>query len=360
MTTPDLTAGTLPQDLPRDLPPAGAPPEAETPPGEKDSRRRRKVLLIVLLGTLVSLLLIIALWYLIFRKPISILPIPPAPQAEVPAFSRAIYDLTQPLSVAVTADGGRLFVTQSAGTQETLMLDAGGTRLGVLKPPSTITGHATQQFVALDPVSGQVYASDRMAGAVYVYSAQGAFERRFEPGVALPGWQPLALAFDAKGDLFVSDVGGAAVRIHEFGRDGKLVRDFGATAGLSFPNGLAIDGSGRLYVSDTNNGRLLVFDSSGAQVGVVGRGPAAGELGLPVGIVIDDRDRVFVVDSVSQAVQVYRVLQAGQRGPAYLASFGREGTVDGAFEFPNGIALDARGRVYVADWNNNRVQVWSY
>ena len=44
----------------------------------------------------------------------------------------------------------------------------------------------------------------------------------------------------------------------------------------------------------------------------------------------------------------------------YLARFGREGTVDGTFEFPNGIAIDGRGRLYVTDWNNDRLQMWSY
>lgn len=359
MTTPDLTAGTLPRELPLDVPPAETPP-AEAPSAEEERRRRRKVLLLILLGALVLLLLIIALWYFIFRKPISVLPIPPAPQDEVPGFSLAVYDLTKPLSVAVTPDGARMFVTQGEGSQETLVLDGHGSKLSVLKPPATITSRATQQFLAIDPITSEVYASDRMAGAVYVYSALGTFERRFEPGSSLPGWQPLALAFDAKGNLYISDVGGASTRIHEYGRDGKLVRDFGTPGTLTFPNGIAVDKAGQVYVTDTNNGRLVVFDPSGTQKGVISRGPAAGELGLPVGIAIDENDRVFVVDSVAQAVQVYRVLKTGDRGPTYLASFGKEGTADGAFEFPNGIALDARGHVYVADWNNDRVQVWSY
>jgi sugar lactone lactonase YvrE len=59
-------------------------------------------------------------------------------------------------------------------------------------------------------------------------------------------------------------------------------------------------------------------------------------------------------------VRVYRVGDAEHPSPGYLGSFGQEGLRDGNFEFPNGIAVDNRGRVYVTDRENNRVQVWSY
>lgn len=353
--TAKTAAATAAPGTTAEVPPVEAPPVDD----EARRRRRRRWILLALLAALVAVLLAIVLWYLIFRRPLP-LPIPPGPENEVPAFSYALYDVTKPLSVAVGSDGTRVYVTQGDGTQETVMFDSRGTRLGVLKPPSTVTAHATQLYLAIDPLSGEVYASDRMAGQIYVYAADGTFAGRFNPGNAFDGWQPLALAFDSQGHLYVADAGGTLQVVHEFDRYGALVRNFGIATGLSFPNGLAVDGDGNLYVSDTNDGRLIVFDASGTQVGVVGRGPAAGELGLPVGIAIDDAGRVFVVDSVSHAVQVYRTLAAGDRSPRYLASFGVEGTANGAFEYPNGIALDARGHVYVADWNNDRVQVWSY
>ncbi len=351
-------ATALPADAPVDRPSgAGAPPMA--PPAGSETRRRRRAILLILLGLLVAVFLGIALWYLIFRLPLP-LPIPPGPQDQSPSYAYAIYDLTKPLSVAVSTDGGRIYVTQGEGTQETLMLDGRGNRLGMLAPPATITTHATQLYLAVDPTTGKVYASDRLAGQVYVYAPDGTYERRFNPGDALAGWQPLALAFDANGNLYVSDAAGTIQRVHEFAPDGTLVRDFGTTAGLDFPNGIAVDDAGNVYVSDTNAGRMLVFDASGTQVGVVGRGPAAGELGLPVGIAIDASNRVFVVDSVAHDVQIYDVIAAGERSPKFLTSFGAEGTADGGFEYPNGVSVDGHGRVYVADWNNDRVQVWSY
>jgi DNA-binding beta-propeller fold protein YncE len=328
-------------------------------PEEEERRRRRRRVLLIALGILVALFLAIALWYLIFRKPLPF-PIPPAPDDQGPAFSYAVYEVVKPLGVAVNQDGTRIYLTQSDGSQETLILDGLGNRLGTLQPPETITSHATQLGVAVNPVSGEVYASDRLAGQIYVYDADGSYARRFDPGPELAGWQPLALAFDADGNLYVTDVAGLFHSVKQFSPDGRLLRTFGAPGVLNFPNGVAVDAAGYVYVSDTNDGRLIVFDAVGRQTGVISRGPTDEELGLPVGVAIDESDRVFVVDSVAHSIQIYRVMVPGDRSPQYLTTFGVEGTSDGAFEFPNGIAVDGRGRVFVADWNNDRLQVWSY
>jgi DNA-binding beta-propeller fold protein YncE len=345
MTAPSPTVDAVPDAL----------PQAD----DEERRRRRRLIVLIILGALVALFLAIALWYLIFRKPLPF-PIPPAPQDQAPTFSFAVYDVVKPLGVAVNAEGTRLYLTQADGDQATLVLDGLGNRVGTLAPPTTVTAHATQLYVAVNPLTGEVFASDRMAGQVYVYDTDGAYARRLDPGSELAGWQPLALAFDQDGNLYVTDVAGLYHSVREFAPDGRLLRTFGGPGVLNFPNGVAVDDASYVYVSDTNDGRLIVFEPTGAQAGVVSRGPTAAELGLPVGIAIDGADRLFVVDSVAHAVQIYGTFTAGDRAPEYFTSFGIEGTSDGAFEFPNGIAVDGRGRVYVADWNNDRLQVWSY
>jgi sugar lactone lactonase YvrE len=69
---------------------------------------------------------------------------------------------------------------------------------------------------------------------------------------------------------------------------------------------------------------------------------------------------VFVVDTTGNALLVYRVLDGDDRAPEYLGVVGGQGIGDGQFIYPNGAATDARGRVYVADTMNDRIQVWSY
>jgi DNA-binding beta-propeller fold protein YncE len=72
---------------------------------------------------------------------------------------------------------------------------------------------------------------------------------------------------------------------------------------------------------------------------------------------MDARDRLHVVDAVEQNVKVYDVSGAE---PLYLFTFGEWGKGDGQFNYPNDIAMDVTGRLYVADRENDRIQVWSY
>ena len=128
---------------------------------------------------------------------------------------------------------------------------------------------------------------------------------------------------------------------------------------MLFRSGVAFDSAGRIYVADSNHGRVLVFDAGGRQLATIPRGAAQSDLGLPRGMVVDREGLLYVVDTSAHAVQVYREL-GKDRTPAYVGRFGEQGTGDGAFEYPNAVAVDARGRVYVTDWRNDRIQVWSF
>ena len=72
---------------------------------------------------------------------------------------------------------------------------------------------------------------------------------------------------------------------------------------------------------------------------------------------LDDRNRLHVVDAVGQNVKVY---DFSADEPAFLFAFGSIGAQSGQFNYPNDVALDATGRVYIADRENNRIQVWTY
>ncbi|HEY6056749.1 MAG TPA: hypothetical protein VIV06_01900 [Candidatus Limnocylindrales bacterium] len=353
--SPDVSSTPLPVEAGPPIEEGGA--VASTVPRR---RRRARLALLALLASAAGVLLLFAGWYLITRKPVSELPLPGLAVEPVPHYSFSVYGVVAPTGVAVSPDGSRIYATQTEGDPVVLIFDGKGAKIGEARPPDSTGRSHVPVYLALQPSTGDLYVSDRPTGAIYVYSSEGVYRRTFEPPAGLRGWQPLGLAFDSQGGLVVTDVSGPFNTVHQFDANGQLVRTIGKEGQFNFPNGAAVDAAGNLYVTDSNNGRLVVFDPAGQQEGVIKRGPGAGDLGLPRGTAIDDAGRVYVVDTSGQGVQLYHVVDDEGGSPAYIGRFGRGGTADGAFQFPNGVAVDGRGRAYVTDWRNNRVQVWTY
>jgi len=323
--------------------------------------RKRKAKITALLIALVILALLFA-WYLMNRKPLSELP--GLSQAKVPHYEFSMYGTTQPLGVAANDSGDRVYVTESGGTRLVRVYDAKGKAVGTLSPPASTGGKGhLPMYVAINPTTQDVYVSDRFSSSIYVYDAKGKYLRTFAPkGKPLGRWAPLGLAFGQDGSLYVTDVRGTSGKEHRvvsFAPDGTLVRSLGAPGQLSFPNGIVVDSHGNIEVSDSNNGRLVVFNVAGTMLATISRGIGEGDLGLPRGAAVDDAGRLFVADTADHMVRVYTI-EKSKATPTYVGSFGAEGQLDGTFEYPNGVATDKRAHVYITDRENNRVQVWGY
>lgn len=359
MDSAQMTAGTLPADAGVEAP---TPPGVDEPvptPDEERRPSRRKLAILFGLMLVFLILLLVSVWYLVFRKPITELPSVVTPTT-MPAYQGSLYNLSRAQDTAVSADATRIVITQTGTSLETVVFDRQGNKLGVLAPPKDQVPTAHQMFVATDPATGEFWTTDRFNGVVAVYSSAGKFERLLDPGATLQNWQPLAIGIDKAGDVFVADVSNGPAVIHVFGPDGKELRSFGKDADLDHPNDIAVGGDGTVYVSDTGHGQLKVFDAAGAYVATVARGAADGNLGLPVGVAIDDQGKVLVVDSSGARVQAYAQYKAGQNTLDYINAFGEKGSGDAQLSFPNGLAADAQGRVYVADWGNDRLEIWGY
>lgn len=336
MTTPDFASEVVPE-----------PTAAEA---EERRKRRRKIILVLLLAAAILLVLLL-LW---IRGGGNGLPGIGAP-ADLPRYSFSIYGVVRPLGVAVSPSGDRVYVSESDGPRLVHVFDRDGKQLGTLEPPGASGPLHVPVYVAVDPLTGDVFVSDRGTRAVYVYDAEGAYKREFKPSRAGigGGWQPLGLAFDAEGNLYVTDVSGSSHRVLSFGRSGKRLRMYGAAGQFSFPNGIAVDRWGNLYVADSNQGRVVVFDKGGKLVTTVYAGSRAERLGLPRGLAIDSSDHLYVVDTIDQSVQVFGLQDEGAAPPKNIGYFSE------AFAYPNGIAAEGRNRYYVTDRENNRVQVWN-
>ena len=330
----------------------------EAPPVKKGRRNAKKIAALVIL-----LLLLAALfgWYLMNRKPLSELP--GLSTTKLPHYQSSIYGATKPLGVAVSASGDRIYVTESDGERVVRVYDRAGKPSGTLKPASSTGREHLPMYVAISPTTQDVYVSDRFTASIYVYDAKGTYLRTFAPKGDLGGkWNPLGLAFGPDGSLYVTDIRGLTAKTHRvvvFGPDGLLVRSMGAPGQLNFPNGIVVDGQGNIEVSDSNNGRLVVFGQYGKMLATISQGIGEGDLGLPRGAAVDDVGRLFVADTADHMVRVYTV-EKSKATPTYVGSFGGEGQLDGTFEYPNGVATDKRAHIYITDRENNRVQVWGY
>ncbi len=357
MATLDLN----PEPDPTPTPAAGTTRIAALDPVAEDDRkrRRRKILLLSFIGLLLVGVVVLGMLLATGQR---VPGIPGITRSKLPHYEFSIYGVSRPIGVAVSRSGDRIYVTESDGTRLVKVYNRAGKQVDTLAPRTPNVAARTPVYVAVDPMTGDVYVSDRPSQTVSVYDEQGTYRRKFQPPSAAlgGGWQPLGLAFDAQGALYVSDVSGPFNRVLVFGRDGKLVRTLGSRGQLSFPNGMAIDRRDNVYVSDSNNGRLVIFDRAGGLVASINRGVGQGDLGLPRGVAIDSRERLYVVDTTGQLVQVYHLQDTGSTLPSYVGSFGEEGQREGTFEYPNGVAADSHDRIYVTDRENNRVQVWSY
>src|SRR5206468_387990 len=116
------------------------------------------------------------------------------------------------------------------------------------------------------------------------------------------------------------------------------------------PTGVAVDGSGHVFVADSGNDRIQKFDASGTFLTTWGSyGTADGQFLDPEGVAVDGSGNVFVSDRGNFRMQKYT------NTGTFLTKWGSQGSEDGQFSFPTGVAVDGSGNVFVAD-GNNRIQ----
>lgn len=164
---------------------------------------------------------------------------------------------------------------------------------------------------------------------------------------------PHGIAIDLYGNVYVADTYNH--RISVFDRYGSFMRTWGSigtdAGALQYPKGLAVDASGLVYVADTNNHRVQVFDSYGdLRLSFGSYGSGNGQFSGPSDIATDAH-HIYVADTGNNRIQKFNKITG-----AYVTQWGEPGTGDGMFWQPSGIALNDTGYVYVMDEMNRRIQ----
>lgn len=195
-----------------------------------------------------------------------------------------------------------------------------------------------------------------LAGSGFIGSADGT-------GAAASFNAPFGVAVDGSGNVYVGDANGNKIRM--ITPDGEVstlagsdtagsADGVGTAASFSFPLGVAVDGDGNVYVADANNNKVRMIAPDGTVSTLAGSGAAGSADGIgieasfrsPGGVAVDDSGHVYVADRGSNRVR--RITPAG-----VVSTVARSGA---AFFAPTGVAIDASGSVYVADTRNHLVR----
>ncbi len=262
------------------------------------------------------------------------------------------FRLMRPSSVAVV-EGKRLYVTDQE-QQAVLIFDLNS-------PKAVMISQAGDTFfispVGVAACGDLIAVADSALNSVFILTAKGKLVKT----VTKPGGfkRPTGLAYDGKnGLLYVTDT--LANEVCAFSlASGRLVRRFGShgrgKGQFNYPTHVFVDGTGKIYVTDSLNFRIQAFDSRGKYLFQVGKlGDASGHVAVPKGVAVDSEGHIYIVDSYFGTVQVF-----DQKG-RFLLSIGEPGTKSGAFQVPTGMTIDSNNRIYVCDSYNNRVQILQY
>ena len=210
--------------------------------------------------------------------------------------------------------------------------------------------------IAVDS-KGLVYVADQKVGAIFIFDTKTHDTQLIRNGVeAHFGWIN-GLAVDDDDRLFVSD--GKLHRVLIFNPKHEVENQI--TEGLVDPVGLAIDATNRfLYVVDTQQDQVIVYDADTLKllrrIGTGGKNhflTSPGDFGAPQCVALDKDGNVYVTDTLNNRVEIF------DADGAFISLFGKNGDGPGYFARPKGIALDSDGHIWVADEMQDRLQVFN-
>lgn len=296
-----------------------------------------------------------------------------------------------PLGIAVDAQGN-LYVADT-GNQRIRKISpdgfvttvAGSGGVSHLDGPAATAEFNNPRGVAVD-LDGTVYVADTgnhcirqvkagvvttLAGTI-MPSSGGIMGFADGPAAMARFSGPYGVTVDAQHNVYVADTENHRIRKISRGLVSTLAGSGhsgfadgpGATAQFFWPDGVAVDGAGTVYVADYGTHRIRQVGPSGtvrtfAGSDIPGTNDGVGtsaQFTLPYAVAVDAQGTVFVTDGTAR---VRQITATGAVSP--LAGSGVRGHADGPatsaqFQRPTGVAVDAQGRVYVADEQNNRIR----
>jgi sugar lactone lactonase YvrE len=204
---------------------------------------------------------------------------------------------------------------------------------------------------------GQVYIADSKVGAVFVVNPETRESDMLKHGVHGNFTHIVGLAMDDNDTLFISD----PVLRHVLVLNAQHKAVDVITQDMVRPTGLAIDTKNRLlYVADTDRDQVLVFDADSfkplRKIGSTGHNhelSTPGDFSKPTGLTVDEEGNLYVCDTMNNRIEVF------DADGTFLQAYGKNGDAPPNFARPKGVAIDSDGHIWVADGVQDRVSVFN-
>ncbi len=350
--------------------PAGAPDE------ERGTRRVLVALLVILLLAAIALLVLL-FWLL---RPERGAP-PSGPPGYPIRVVTTIYGFGErpeellrfPMGVAFDGAGNVWISNQGQSRVEQYTRDGDFIRMVGNEPgPGQL---AAPYGLAVDPARGRLYVADTAAGRVQIYTTDGGYVGHLPADdqdlevFGAGGFTPYDVAVH-EGRIIASSNDG----LYFFSQDGRVVARWGATVEgenvrgrgmgvFNFPDAFVVDpADGSIYVADSGNRRIVAVDRNGFWRWVAGEPDEGAKIRsfwqLPHGIELGPDGNLYVVDTFRfdrEGMGTGFIVVLSRDGEL-LSEFGRSGTEDGAFNYPEHLAVSPDGELWaIADRENHRV-----
>jgi trimeric autotransporter adhesin len=292
-------------------------------------------------------------------------------------------DASGNIYIADTTNRRIRMVTESAGIITTVAGygtvgfsgDGGLATSATLYYPDGIAIDASGNIYIADSTNHRIRMVTKSTGLITTVAGNGTIGFSGDGGLATSArlHNPRGVAIDASGNIYIADTYNNRIRMVTKST-GIITTEVGngTSATLYNPSGIAIDTSGNIYIADTYNDRIrMVTNSTGIITTVAGDG-FSGDGGLatsarlhnPRAVAIDASGNIYIADTDNHRIRMVTesagiITTVAGNGSSQYGDYSGDGglATSATLSYPNGIAIDASGNIYIADTNNNRIRM---
>ncbi len=266
---------------------------------------------------------------------------------------------SRPRAVAFFNDERFMVIDRTGRVQR---FDGDGNYEMLFRLPSFDNG--TPTGISIDPTDDSMWIADTHNQRILQYNAEG--ELLFTFGVDGTGPGQLIFPTDVCPDpdgksLWISEYG-LRSRVMQFTREGEFVKEWGSGeyeySDLMRPMAIVVDSTGKIFIADAGNHRILVYNRAGERLAVIGNpGRKPGEFKYPYDLALDAEERLYVLEYGNDRVSCFTISgePTSDEFGKFVDSWGTSGYQPNQVHSPWGLAISKSGIMAIADTYNGRV-----